>query len=104
MATFTRRTRTFDASDRPTETITTIDGEAIFVRGKPLTYQRLGLVESAAPTILFSPTLYTLHAWTPEFVLPGDTIVVDGVTLTAKDVAPVAPDGVVILARIVVTK
>ena len=81
---------------------TTITGSAIAVRGDPERYVALSLIPSMAPTLLFTPDLYTLHSFTPEFVMPGDTVAWNGVTFTVRDVSPVAPDGVVILARIIV--
>lgn len=104
MATFTRRTRTFDANNRMTEVVTTIDGEGIFVRGLGSTYREIGLIESQAPTLLFTPTTYGLRAFTDEFVKAGDTCDIEGETFTAKDVRPFGPDGIVVSARIVVAR
>ena len=103
--TFTRRTVTVSESDgSSTVAETTIDGNAIKVRGKPDTYKALSLLQSAAPTLLFTPTNYNLHAHSSEFVLPGDTVVWAGQNFTTIDVDPTALDGFVICARIVVQR
>jgi len=81
---------------------TTITGSAIQVRADPQRYLARELIMSTNPTLLFTPTTYGLHAYTSEFVQPGDTVDWNGVTFTVKDVEPVAPDGIVIIARIVV--
>jgi hypothetical protein len=105
MITFTRVTQTFDETTGLSTSVTsTITGSAIKVKGKADTYTRIGLVESSAPTLLFTPTDYDLHAHSDEFVKAGDTVSWAGATFTAKDVDPIAPDGFVILARIVVAK
>ena len=105
MTTFTRTTLTYDETlDASTSTTTTVTGSAIQVRGKPETYRALSLIESQNPTLLFTPTDYDLHAGSAEFVKPGDTVTWASQVYTVKDVAPVAPDGVVIIARIVVGK
>lgn len=105
MTTFTRRTITVSETDgSSTVAETTIAGSAIQVRGKPDTYRALSLIESQAPTLLFTPTDYDLAAGSDDFVKPGDTVVWAGQTYTALGISPVAPDGFVILARIVVQR
>ena len=97
--TFTRSTRTYTATtDVATVAETTITGSAIQVRGDPRRYQALGLVLTDMPTLFFSPTTY---GDAPE---PGDTVTwpTGGHTWTVKDVDPIAPDGVLIAARIVI--
>lgn len=97
--TFTRSTRTYTpTTDVSTVAETTITGSAIQVRGDPRRYAALGLVLSEMPTLFFSPTTY---GDTPA---PGDTVVWpdSGHTWTVKDVDPIAPDGVLIAARIVI--
>jgi len=104
--TFTRTSPgTYDpTTDTWTSPVTsTIDGSAIQVRGNPQRYAALGLILATMPTLLFTPVAYGLRAFTTEFVLPGDTVVWNGVTYTAKDIDPVAPDGLVIVARIIVS-
>lgn len=102
--TFTRTTP--GTTDPLTETttgaaVTTITGEGIVVRGDPQRYRALELSLSTAPTILFAPTVYALRAYTTDFVQPGDTTVLNGVAMTVRDVSPIAPDGMVIAARII---
>ena len=107
MTTFSRETVIINsATDAPSSVTSTIAGGAIQVRGTPATYARLGLTESQAPTLLFTPGTYGLLAWTDEFVRPGDTVEWPdgGTTFTVRDVAPLAPDGIVIFARIVVSR
>lgn len=106
MTTFTRtRAGVFNEADNTfsSGTTTTIDGSAIQVRGNPMRYQALGLNLSTMPTLFFSPTLYTLQAGTPDFVLPGDVVTWAGQVYAVMDVDPIAPDGIVIAARIVVS-
>lgn len=102
MITFTRTTQTYDAAtDTMTPVTTTVTGEAVRVKGDPQRYQALGLRLDTMPTLLFTPTTY---GEVPE---PGDTVVwplTGGDTYTVKDVDPVAPDGVVILARVVIAR
>jgi len=83
---------------------TTITGSAIQVKADPQRYQAQGLSVSTMPTLLFTPTSYNLKAYTDEFVAPGDTVPWNSETYTVRDVEPVAPDGVVIVARIVIGK
>ena len=80
-------------------TTTTVTGAAIRVRGVPETYRAPTLIESQAPTLLFTPTTYG------ELPALGDTVTwppVGGTTYTVRDINPIAPDGVAIMARIVV--
>lgn len=104
MITFTRRARTLDPSTgRTTVTETTVTGTAIMVAGDPHQYAALGLIEEQAPTLLFSPTSYNLRAGTDEFVKPGDVVDWLDTLYTVRAVRCVAPDGFVIVARIVVS-
>lgn len=107
MITFTRTDPgTYDAAtDTHTSAATsTITGESVIItRGTLARLQALGLVESKAMTLGFTPTDYSLKAHTTEFVQPADTTVINGLTWTVRDVQPVAPDGFVIYARIIVT-
>lgn len=98
--TFTRVTHgTYDPeTDTATPTTTTITGTAIRSVGDPHRYAALGLVESQAPTLFWVPTTY---GDTPE---PGDTVVWQSTTYTARDVTVIAPDGVTIAARVIVEK
>ena len=84
--------------------VTTIAGEGILMTGDPEQYAALGLVLETTPVVGFTPSVYPLRAYTPEFVLPGDTAPINGVTFTAKKILKVvAPDGFVIYSRIAVT-
>jgi hypothetical protein len=83
-------------------TSSTITGSAIQVRGDAQRYAAQELNLSTMPTLLFTPYDYDLSAFSSAFVRPGDTVVWRTVTYTVKDVEPIAPDGVVILARIIV--
>lgn len=73
------------------------------VAGDPQQYAAEGLVLSTMPCVLFTPTDYLLKAYTPEFVLPGDRVTINGVVFTVKKLLRVtAPDGYVIVSRIAV--
>lgn len=85
-------------TDLGTETVSTVVGVAMRVQGDPHRYQALGLVESKAPTLYFVPTTY---GQTPE---PGDTVTWESEEYTARDVLPLAPDGVTIACRIIIEK
>jgi hypothetical protein len=105
MITFTRTTMTHDPeAETVTPTTSTITGNAIQVRGNPARYGALGLTQSTHPTLLFTPTSYNLKAFTTAFVQPGDVVAWNDEDYTVRDVDPVAPDGFVILARIIVGK
>ena len=101
--TVTRSVPSAEASDGTfgAPTVTSIDGTGIFVQGTPQEYEAAGLTRTAGPTLLFTPTDYPLRAFTPEFVLPGDTAEIDGMTFTVTAILKVvAPDGEVIVSRI----
>jgi hypothetical protein len=83
-------------------TTSTITGNAIQVRGDPQRYAAAGLNLSTMPTLLFTPTSYNLSTFSTDFVRPGDTTTWRNTNYTVKDVDPIAPDGVVIMARIVI--
>jgi hypothetical protein len=92
-----------DTWSAPTETTITAEG-IILPRGDPQRYAALGLVASASPTLFLAPTDYERRAFTPEFILPGDSVVINDLTFVVKDVEVLAPDGVVITARVIVSK
>lgn len=100
--TFTRTTLTYnEATDTNTEVDTTITGSAIQVKGDPQKYRDLGLVLSTMPTLLFAADTYG------DAVEPGDVVTwpeTGGSAYTVKDVDPVAPDGVYIVARVIIGK
>lgn len=75
---------------------TTVEGWAIRVTGNPKVYELLGLVQSKAPTLLFAPTTFG------DDVDLGAKVTWDGAVYYVRDVAPVAPDGNTIIARIVI--
>lgn len=75
---------------------TAVSGYAARTKGKPLTYQRLALIESESPTLEFVPSVYGQQ---PAL---NSTVQFGGKSYTVADVDPVAPDGVTILARVVV--
>ena len=86
-----------------TPTQTTVSGEGVLVAGDPQEYEAMGLTLSSGPTVLFTPHAYPLRAFTSEFVLPGDTTEINGVTFTVKAVLKVvAPDGYVVTSRIAI--
>jgi len=101
--TFTRTTATHDPTTGTyTTSGITIPGNAIQVRGNPERYRAAGLVLSTMPTLLWSPTTY--GSYVPE---PGDTVTwpeTGGSAYTVRDVDPIAPDGVLIAARVVIGK
>ena len=98
--TFTRTTQgSYDPeTDTATKTTTTVTGRAMRVRGNPHRYDALGLVESKAPTLFFVPQTYG------ETPAPGDVVTWESEQYTARDVLPIAPDGVTIAARIIIEK
>lgn len=102
MTTFTRSTKTHNrATDTFTVTETTIEGKAMKVSGNPTRYRELGLIESAAPTLLFAPTTYG------DRIEPGDTVTwppSGGLVYTARDCFHLEPDGVVIQTRVIVDR
>lgn len=103
MITFTRTRRVYDeTTDQSVAVTSTITGNAIQVRGDPRRYKALGLVLSTMPTLFFTPTDYALLANGTEFVQPGDTVQWASKEYTVRDVDPIAPDGNVIAARIVI--
>lgn len=106
MVTFTREdpgTYNASAGTWSGASTTTITGSAVQVKGNAQRYADLGLVLATMPTLFFTPTDYALAAGGTSFVLPGDTVSWCGTTYTVRDVDPIAPDGYVIAARIVVS-
>src|SRR5258708_5302724 len=107
MVTFTRTTPgIFNAADGTfgASTTTTITGDAIQVRGNPDRYDALNLVLGSMPTLFFTPTLYDLRAGSSDFVLPGDSVQWNLLTYIVKDIDPIAPDGIIIAARIIISR
>lgn len=75
-----------------------VTGFAVRVRGKPLTYQRLALIESEAPTLEFVASTYGPRPALNSVVQFG------GDDFTVADVDPLAPDGTAIISRVVVKR
>jgi hypothetical protein len=101
MITFTRTVPgTYDAATDTwtTPTETTVTGNAVQVRGDADTYRALSLIQSQAPTLLFTPTTYG------QLPLPGDQVTWAEDVYTVRDVAPIQPDGVAIMARVIVVR
>lgn len=99
--TFTRRATTIDAAtDVATVASSTVVGSAVQVRGRAQFYEQNGLNLSTMPTLLFTPSTY---GEVPE---PGDRVEwpEDGDTYVVKAVEVIAPDGVVIAARVVIAR
>lgn len=73
---------------------TSVTGRAMRIEGDPDVYATLGLIQSENPTLLFKPDT--------AGQLPGlgSTVEFGGETLTVKDVAPAAMNGVATMARI----
>lgn len=97
--TFTRTASGYNASAGTVTVVdTTVVGKAVRTKGDPVMYQTLGLVETEAPTLLFSGTTY---GGSPE---PGDKVTWASKVYTVRHVEPVAPDGTAILCRVVVSR
>lgn len=102
MITFTRTTQTYDASaDSVTSLVTTITGDAMEVEPRQSDlkrYEEHGLRLTETVMLLFTPTTYG------DLPAPGDVITwpnaSNGVAYTVRDVNPLRPDGVTILARV----
>jgi hypothetical protein len=95
--TFAETVRTHDgATETFTASVVTVAGYAVRIPARPDTYERLGLIQSTAPTLLFTPATYG------EVPALGATVSWSGKTLTVADVNPLEPDGTVILAEVVV--
>jgi hypothetical protein len=101
-------TRTVNVEDTATGLVTpsvsTIAGSAIRVKGNPDKYQALGLVQSQAPSLFFTPNNYGDCPGPGDTVLWRDPVTQQLATYAVKDVDPIAPDGFVIAARVVIAK
>lgn len=73
-----------------------VPGYAVRVKGDPLQYQALGLVQSEAPTLLFAPDTFG------RLPAIGAIVQFGGASFTVRAVDAVAPDGVAIIAKIVI--
>lgn len=107
MITFTRTTPgAFDPAIETygAPTVTTITGEGILMSGDPVQFAALSLIYGQDFVIGFTPNSAVLRAFTDDFVLPGDTVDVNGKTFTVKKLLKVvSPDGKgVVYSRIAV--
>lgn len=74
------------------------------VKGDPQEYAGANLTMHHMTTLLVAPTTYGVRAYSDRFLLPGDTVPYLGQTFTVRAVlSVVAPDGVVLLARVAVS-
>lgn len=97
MVTFTRVSQTYDAAtDTMTSTSSTVTGSAMQVRPNYRRYKALGLALETVLTLFFVPTTYG------DVPLPGDTVVWGSTTYTVRDVETLAPDGVLLAARVAI--
>jgi hypothetical protein len=98
--TFTIGTGTYDPSTDTwsSASTSTVTGYARRVRGEPERYARLGLVESEAPTLEFTPD--TFGEIPPQLA----TCSFGGVTYAVRDVNPWAPAGSAVSCQIVVAR
>lgn len=102
MITFTRTAQTYDAAtDTMTSVATTVTGDAVQVTPKDsdlVRFRERDLVITETILLLFTPTTYG------QVPAPGDVVTWPnssvGLEYTVRDVNPLAPDGVVILARV----
>jgi len=74
---------------------TSVPGVAMQVKGNPMVYSALGLTEEDAVTLLFAATTY---GDAPSL---GAVATWAGVARTVRSLAPVGPDGVWIVGRVV---
>ena len=82
-----------------TPTTETVSGPAMQVSGDPDVYRDLSLVEAEAPTLFWAPNTYGDAA--PGL---GWTVTWANTVYTVRSVQVLAPDGVVITARLVIGK
>lgn len=105
MITFTRVTQAYDpATGGVTPTTRTFNGEGIMKRADPTKFKPGTLIPESAAMLVFECEAYGYKAYSPDFVQEGDTTDILGTTWFASQVNPVAPDGLVILAYILVVK
>lgn len=78
--------------------MTSIAGYAMRVRGSPRVYESLKLVESSAPTLLFVPGAFIVQPESLGFAIPWA-----GVTYRVRSIDPIAPNGEMVSARLVVS-
>lgn len=96
--TFTKQIVTYNADDTSTSTTLTVAGVAMQIEGDPDLYERLQLVESDNPTLLFHPDV-------PGAIpVLGMTVPWGNETLTVKNVTPLAMDGTPTAAKLVCSR
>lgn len=76
----------------------TVTGYASRVRGDVERYQALNLIEAEAPTLEFAPDTYG------DLPALNSSVSWGGVSYFVRDIDPVAPDGSVISARVIVAR
>lgn len=98
--TFSHTTSTYtESTDATTAPVTaTVAGYALRVKGNPITYAALNLVQSEAPTLLFAPSTYG------QMPVLGSSVTWGGQSYTVRDVNPLAPNGTAILCKVVVAR
>jgi len=98
-------TREFNRANpsRPKVSYSKVSGVAMQVRGDPAEYQRLNLIEKASKTLLVvtdsygeSPSVGAKVEWRPRPPLEKNWVV--------ESVKPVAPDGVAIMSRVIISR
>jgi hypothetical protein len=105
MITFSRVTQAYDpTTGSVTPTVRTFDGEGIMKRADPAKFKAGTLISSASAMLIFECESYGYKAYSDDFVREGDTTEILGTTWTVAEVNPVAIDGLVILAYILVGK
>lgn len=98
--TFVRTRQTYDdETDRSTPVVTELQGVALQTEGDAEEYRGLGLVRSAAVTLLFVPESY--GGALPE---PDDVVQWGGAPHAVKGVESFAPDGTAIFAHVVASR
>jgi len=80
------------------DTVTSVEGHAVGVKGDMVRYRELGLTQQGLATLLFAPSTAGER---PE---PGYTATWNGALHTVKNVEPFAPDGTVLFSRVIVSR
>jgi len=93
---FVQTVPTYDPSTGLTVSVVTVPGWAIGTRGDPRVYEAMGLVMTEAPMLLFAAATYG------QVPAVGARVEWEGKPLTVQWVDPVAPDGSVIVSKVLV--
>jgi hypothetical protein len=97
MITFTRTQQVENqVTGHVTPVVSSVTGSAIQVRPSLQRYKALNLALATTPTLFFTPMTYG------EVPQPGDAVTWAGKPYVVRDVDPIAPDGVVIAARVAI--